>query len=127
MGSALELFEARVSYLRAVDGAMEIHFSYACIHKFIGLPGRESGRSWSQEAVLVLQDAEVVEPLPTLPNEVSDGYLEVGGERYELIPLPFERTGPAVLHLEFIDGTTLDVRGVHPLFALLGEKVFFES
>ncbi len=127
MGTALELYEARLSYLQVVEGAMEIHFSYACIHKFIGAPGRDSGKSWSQEAVLLLQDAEVDEPLPPLPNVVVDGHLEAGEECHELVPLPFERTSPALLYLEFRDGTTLKVRGRHPLLTLLGEKVFFES
>lgn len=124
MGSELELYEGRVSYLRFVEGGLEIHFSYACIHKFAGQAGREIGKSWSQEAVLTLQEAQAAEPLPPLPNVIQDGYLEVDGVRYELIPLPFERSASALLHLEFHDGTVLEVRGQQPTITLLGEKVF---
>lgn len=124
MGDALELYEARVSYLQFVNESLEIHFSYACIHKFTGHTGRDTGKSWSQEVILSLQDARVVEPVPSLPNVILDGYLEVDGDRYELIPLPFERVSPASLHLEFNDESVLEVYGKHPLIKLLGEKVF---
>jgi hypothetical protein len=30
-------------------------------------------------------------PLPMLPNTISEGFLEVGGIRHEVIPLPFAR------------------------------------
>lgn len=127
MGSELELYEARVSYFRFVGAVAEIHFSYACIYKTQGLGRRDTGRGWSQEAVLLLQQAEAVEPLPPLPNIVMDGYLEVDGVRHELIPLPFERSSSAQLHLEFSDGTALEVRGVGPMIKLLGDKVFFKT
>ena len=124
MGNSLELYEARVSYLQFVNQSVEIHFSYACIHKFMGQAGRDTGKSWSQEVVLSLQDAQLVAPMPPLPNVVLDGYLEVDGDRYELIPLPFERVSPASLHLEFSDESVLEVYGKYPLIKLLGEKVF---
>ncbi len=124
MGSELELYEARVSYLQFVEEGVEVHFSYACIH-MTKSERRYTGRSWSQEAVLLMQDGEVAEPSPPLPNRIADGYLEVGERRYEFIPLPFERSSPARLHLEFGDGSILDARGQHPMIKLVGEKVFF--
>lgn len=127
MGSELELYDARLSHIRFAEGAAEIHFSFAYIHKTKGMPGRDTGKGWSQEAVLRLQKARVSEPLPPLPNVIADGYLVVAGARFELIPLPFEREEHALLHLEFSDGTALDVQGEHPLIRLEGEKVFLEG
>lgn len=127
MGSELELYDARVSYIRFAEGGAELHFSYAYIHKSVGVPGRETGNGWSQEAVLLLDSAQALEPMPPLPNVIVDGYLEVGGVRHELLPLPFERAGPCLLHLEFVDGTGLELRGDNPRIVLLGEKVFLEG
>ena len=127
MGSELELYDARVSYIRFADAVAEIHFSYAFIHKTKGTPGRDTGNGWSQEAVLSVEDARLAEPLPPLPNVIVDGYLEVEGRRHELIPLPCERVAPCLLHLDFSDGSVLEVRGEHPLITLLGEKVFLQE
>ncbi len=124
MSSALELYEARLSYIRFLDGAVEIHFSYAYIHKTRGGPAGIPASGWCQEAVLSLVRPQVAEPLPPLPNSIIDGYLEVDGTRFELIPLPFERESSCLLHLEFSDGTLLHVSGEHPSIELLGEKVF---
>jgi len=127
MSSVLELYNARVSYLRFAGGEAEIHFSYAYIYKAKGLPGRDPGTGWSQEAVLLLEAARMAEPLPPLPNIVAEGYLDVGGSRYELIPLPFERENSCLLYLEFTDATVLEIRGEHPLIKLVGDKVFLED
>ena len=127
MGSVLELYDARLSYIRFVEDEAEIHFSYAYIHKTKGVPGRDTGTGWSQEAVLFLRNAQAPEPLPPLPNVIVEGYLEVNGIRYELIPLPFDREESCLLHLEFTDDTVFDVRGDHPLIKLEGAKVFLES
>lgn len=127
MGSELELFEARLSYVRFSEGTAEIHFSYAHIHKTVGLPGRDTGKGWTQESILTLEAAERKEPLPPLPNIVVEGFIEVAGERYELIPIPFEKEGPALLHLEFTDGRTLEIRGMNPAIKLEGEKIFLEG
>lgn len=127
MSSVLELYNARVSYVRFADEEAEIHFSYAYIYKAKGLPGRDPGTGWSQEAVLMLKDARMAGPFPSLPNIVDDGYLEVDGNRYELVPLPFEHETSCQLYLEFSDGTALKVRGEHPLIKLVGDKVFLED
>jgi hypothetical protein len=127
MGSELELYDARLSYIHFSDGAAALHFSYAYIHKTVGAVGRDTGRGWSQEAVLLVLDAQVNEPLPPLPNVIVEGYLEAGGTRYELIPLPFEREGAGLLHLEFSDGTVLELRGEEPQITLQGAKVFLED
>lgn len=127
MGSQLELFDARLSYIRFFEGEAELHLSYAHIYKTTGLPGRDTGKGWTQESILTLEAAERKRPLPPLPNTVVEGFLEVSGKRYELLPLPFAQEGAALLHLEFIDGTTLEVRGMNPAIMLEGEKIFLEG
>lgn len=127
MGSTLELYDARLSYIRFADRTAELHFSYAYIHRSKGGAGGSPATGWSQEAILLLEAAQATAPLPPLPNVIVEGFLQVDGTRYELIPLPFEREGACELHLEFSDGAVLDVRGEYPLIKLQGAKVFLEG
>jgi hypothetical protein len=125
--AALELHDSRVDQIALVDGAAIIHFPHAYIHKSSGTPGKDPGTGWSQEAQLVLASADTAGILPTLPNTISDGYLEVGAIRHELIPLPFRRRGNATLFLVFADGTQFEVTGERPLVELLGAAQFLEN
>jgi hypothetical protein len=125
--AALELHDSRLDQIAVVDGAAIIHFPHAYIHKSVGTPGRDPGTGWSQEAQLILASACQSGILPPLPNTISDGYLEIGGIRHELIPLPFRRRGKATLALEFADGTRFEVSGERPVVELLGTAKFLEN
>ena len=104
-----------------------ICFSLAYIHKSKGSPGRDPGTTWSQEARLVLSEVDVTGPLPSLPNAIDEGFLEVGAIRHELIPLPFVRKVDATLYLVFADGAQLEIIGKRPVVELLGTPVFLED
>jgi hypothetical protein len=124
--SALELHDSRVSQIDLSDGAA-IYFSHAYIHKSTRTPGRDRGTGWSQEARLVLEEAVASVPLPVFPNTISEGYLEVGGIRHELIPLPFRRNVDAKLNLVFIDGSQMELIGKRPYIELLGPAIYLED
>ena len=124
---ALELHDSRVSCIELLDGLAMIHFSHAYVHKSKGTPGRDPGTGWSQEAKLVLWGATASAPLPALPNTISEGFLEVGGIRHELIPLPFKRKIGAKLCLTFIDGVQTVIAGNRPLIELLGTPIYLED
>ena len=127
MSSGLELAESRVSYVVQEYGIAVVHFSFAYIYKSKGKPGRDPGSGWSQEAELVFQDAELSDPLPPLPNTIADGYLEVGGIKHEIIPLPFKRKVRAILKLVFIDDSQIVVTGDKPIIELLGKPIYLED
>ena len=127
MSSGLELHDSRVSRIEWLDGVATIHFSHAYIHKSKGKPGNDPGSGWSQEAELVLREAAASGPLPPLPNTISEGYLEVGGIRHELIPLPFKRKVGARLYLLFVDGTETEIVGNKPVMELLGNPIYLED
>ena len=126
MRSALELHDSRVSAIELLDGVAAIYFSHAYMHKSKGTPGRDSGTGWSQEARLVLSDVHLPESLPSLPNTIAEGFLEVGGIRHELIPLPFRRRVGATLYLVFADGAQLEISGKQPFIELLGTAIYLE-
>jgi hypothetical protein len=125
--SGLELHDSRVSQIDLSDGVATIYFSHAYIHKSKGTPGRDRGTGWSQEARLVLLEVETPGLLPLLPNTISEGFLEVGGIRHEVIPLPFKRKVGAKLHLEFIDGVQIEIIGERPFIELLGTPIYLED
>ena len=127
MKAALELLDSRLDQIDLVDGGAIIHFSHAYIHKSAGTPGQDPGAGWSQEAQLVLASVSGSRVLPALPNTISDGYLEVGGIRHELIPLPFSRRGKATLSLVFVDGSQLEISGERPVVELSGTAKFLEN
>jgi len=127
MSSALELYDSRVSQITFVNGSAMIHFSHAYIHKSKGTPGREPGTGWSQEAELVMEDVTPAGPLPPLPNTIAEGFLEVGGIRHELIPIPFKRKVAARLCLTFADGAEIEIIGQKPILELLGKAIYLED
>lgn len=127
MSSALELYDSRVSQITFVNGCAVIHFSHAYTHKSKGAPGREPGTGWSQEAELVMEDATLAGPLPPLPNTIAEGFLEVGGIRHELIPIPFKRKVAARLRLTFADGAEIEIIGQKPFLELLGKPIYLED
>lgn len=127
MRSGLELHDSRVSQIDLSDGFAAIYFSHAYIHKSSGTPGRDRGTGWSQEARLVLAEADASGPLPVLPNTIFEGFLEVGGIRHELIPLPFRRKVDAKLNLVFVDSSRLELVGKRPYIELLGAAIYLED
>lgn len=108
-------------------GVASVHFSHAYIHKSAGTPGRDRGTGWSQEAVLILSEVETFGPMPPLPNTISEGFLEVGGIKHQLIPLPFRRKVGARLCLVFVDGTELEIIGNRPFIELRGAPIYLEE
>jgi hypothetical protein len=124
MSDGLELHDSRVNRIEWVNDVARIHFSHACIHKSKGRPGRDSGTVWSQEAELILWEASAFRPLP---NTIAEGFLEVGGIRHELIPLPFKRKVGARLSLFFADGAEIEIIGYRPVIELLGTPIYLED
>ncbi len=127
MSSGLELHDSRVAYIELTDGIATIQFSHAYIHKSKGTPGRDRGTGWSQEAQLLLWEAAASAPLPSLPNTILEGFVEVGGIRHELIPIPFKRKVGAKLYLAFVDGSQIEITGKRPVLELLGTPIYLED
>jgi len=127
MSMGLELYESRISRVDHADGMVTLHFSHAALHNAKGIPGRDPGTTWSQEAVLSLADATLATPRPTLPNMIADGFLDADGEHYEVIPIPLGERATGRVHLEFTDGSVLDASGIRPTIALLGNAIHLED
>jgi len=127
MSNGLELYQSRISHVERHQDTVIIHFPHASIYRAKGSPGRDPGSTWSQEVELSLEDATVQNAANALPNMIDDGYFEVDGERYEVIPLPLGEHESGHLHLLFTDGSTLDVEGKHPIIRLIGQAIRLED
>lgn len=127
MSVGLELYESRISRVDHAEGMVTLHFSHAAIYNAKGIPGRDPGTTWSQEAVLSLADATLATPGPTLPNMIADGFLDADGKRYEVIPVPLGDRARGRIHLEFTDGSVLEASGIRPTIALLGNAIHLED
>ena len=128
MSNALELHDSRVSQIELLDGVATIYFSHAYIHKSKGRAGKDRGTGWSQAALLVLSEVKHYQPLQLiLPNTIFEGFLEVGGIKHEIIPLPFKRKVGVNLYFLFIDGTEIALSGTRPFIELLGTPIYLED
>lgn len=127
MSKGLELYQSRVSRVDREQGFVTIHFPHAYIYQAKGTPGRDPGTGWSQEVELLLDEALIDSATATLPNMIDDGYFEVDGERYDVIPLPLGEHDTGHLHLTFADGGELDVAGKHPIIKLIGKAKRLEE
>jgi hypothetical protein len=123
MSRVLELQDSRVDYLEWSNGVANLHFSVV----YVRASGRHSGSACAEEAELHMRAATLAGPCPPLPNRVAEGFLEVGGIRHELVPLPFKRRAPASLHLQFVDGTELVLTGCAPALVLVGTPIRLED
>jgi hypothetical protein len=123
----MELHDSRVSHIDVSGGVASVHFSHAYIHKSAGAPGTDSGTGWSREARLVFSEVQSFGSMPSLPNTICEGFLEVGGIKHHLIPLPFRRKVAATLSLVFVDGTELEIVGDKPFIELHGAPIYLED
>ena len=123
MSSGFELQDSRFGHLELVDGVARVHFPHALVHRARGRPGRSAGGLWSQQAGLTLSEARLLAPAPAA-GTVVEGYLEVGGVRHDILPLPFTRRTAARLYLRLLEGGELQVEGQCPLVELFGRPRF---
>ena len=127
MRSALELHDSRIDRVEMSDSNAYVHFSHAYIHKSKRTPGPGSGSGWSQEALLVISNVAGAAQLPSLPDTIAEGHLEVGGIKHTMLPLPFRRKADVSLSLLFADGTSLQLSGRGAALELLGQPIYLED
>ena len=123
----MELCNSRVSQVTLDADRVYVYFSVVYVHKSKGRPGRDAGSVWTQEAELTMDSAILSTPSPVLPNAIAEGFLEVGGVKHELLPLPFKRRSEAKLCVRFTDGTEFEIAGCRPLLEMLGTPTLIDE
>jgi hypothetical protein len=61
------------------------------------------------------------------PCEVSDGGLRVEDGQLDLIPAPFDSTGPVTARLDLVDGTSVTIQGTGVRIELIGASTDIEA
>ena len=116
MNRAIELHDTCVGRIETVEGVVVLELSPAYVHKW----GVGTG-VW-QNAVLRFASGSVEGDRPTLPEDLWTGTLRVGGhESPNLIPIP-SPSGPVELHMSFVMGNELTIRGESIVLELVGEE-----
>lgn len=80
---------------------VRLHFSPAYIHQSEGVPLRDAGSGWLQEATLCIHGAKVEGEFSEFPIDLGSGRLQIGSNILENeIPVPLHRTEAVELRLE---------------------------
>ena len=77
-----------------------LHFSRVYIHQTEGVPGVEVRTCWTQAVTIFVGEGVVQGSLSDPPTDLSDGYLKIDGELFDLIPIPLDQAGKIELKIE---------------------------
>jgi hypothetical protein len=75
---AIEMHDSVLADVSFSQGEARLHFSSVCIHQSEGVPLREAGSSWVQEAVLRIHDATMEGAFSEFPVDLADGQTRMG-------------------------------------------------
>jgi len=98
---SIEIHDSVLTQISFLQNEAQFHFS-AYMHQSEGIPGRDPGSGWVQEAILHIQDAQIKGSFSELPVTLSDGQFWLGHNNLmNLIPIPLRRCkGDFKLRLE---------------------------
>jgi hypothetical protein len=82
------------------SGNRVVHFSAAYIHQSDGEPGWDAGSGWIKEALLHIASGSMTGEIHNLPCDLWDGNMRLGGDLFEMIPIPLDYNGNVELNLE---------------------------
>jgi len=110
----IELHDSTLSMVKITQSNATLSFDRAYVHCSEGTLGIDSGTGWSQKINLILHQVTTTKIPDDLPNDISDGYIIVNGNKLDnLIPLPFKVTGKIELILITQYGQELKIDAEH--------------
>ena len=87
----IELHDSTLSKVETNQTNVTLSFDRAYVHCSEGTPGIDIGTGWSQKIDLILRQVATVKVPDDLPNDISDGYIIINGNKLDnMIPLPFK-------------------------------------
>ena len=125
--AAIELHDSKLERIeRRGDDLVVILGAY--VHRPSGRPGIDAGSGWKQEAHLVVRRGRAADNTSGLPVRLADGHIQVSGETLDnMIPVPFELSGPSHLQLHTAEGHTLVIDGEGVTASLIGDPKYIEE
>jgi hypothetical protein len=105
-----------------------LSFDRAYVHCSEGTPGIDSGTGWSQKINLILRQVATAMIPDDLPNDISDGYIIVNGNKLDnMIPLPFKVSGKIELMFITQYGKELKIDAEQAYTEEIDQPIFIEN
>jgi hypothetical protein len=122
---AIEFHDSTFAGLEKDGPNVTLRFSAVYIHESNGKPGFDAGSGWVQEARLHIAGASLSGEITELPCNLWDGSIRLGGELFQMVPIPLDYKGAVEINLEQ-DGK-IRVVGTYARLELVGEPKFIEE
>lgn len=121
----IELHDSIVD-VRSEAASVVLNFRPAYVHHWENGGAGWEGAGRSQDARVEIRGSTRA-IAPHEPVGVSAGYLVVGADRFDMVPVPVEAAGAVRLQLDLVDGTSLTVVGDSVRAGLVGPAEHVES
>ena len=124
----IELHDSTLSDVEINQTNATLTFDRAYVHCSEGTPGLDSGTGWSQQINLILRQVATAKIPDDLPNDISDGYIIVNGNKLvNMIPLPFKVSGKIELMLITQYGKELKIDAELAYTEEIDQPIFIEN
>jgi hypothetical protein len=91
---AIEFHDAVLASVSFSRGEAQLHLSSVCVHQSEGVPGRDPGSGWVQQAILRLRHPRVEGAFSVLPVDLSEGQIQMENKGFDNeIPVPLRHEG----------------------------------
>lgn len=127
INTAIELHDSTLIAVRELDQIAVVEL-IACLHESEGQPGRNHGTVWRQNVQIMIAHANVIPNLISLPDNIADGMLVLGGETIEnVFPVPQTFDGDCCIRLDFANDKQLVINGNRIQVTVHGDRQFKET
>jgi len=125
----IEIHDSILAAVSFLQGVAQLHFASVYIHQSEGVPGRDAGSGWTQEAILRIDNARVEGSFFKFPTSLSDGNIQLGSQTFDNeIPVPLRHNGSIALRLIGSEGgEVVSFTGSGAELELLGEPEYVEE
>jgi hypothetical protein len=122
---AIEFHDSTFDSLERDGANVTLRFSEAYIHESNGEPGMAAGSGWVQEVRIHIGGASLSGEIPELPCDLWDGNIRLGGDLFQMVPIPLDYKGTVEINLE--QKGKIRVVGTSLRLELIGKPKYVEE
>jgi len=126
----VEIHDSILAGISLLKEEAQLHFSPAYIHESDGVPGRDAGSGWVQQAILHVHNANIDGAFLEFPVHLTDGQTRVGDIILDNeIPVPLHHEGAFALRLQAMwqEAGAVTFTGNGAELELLGKAEYVEE
>ena len=124
---AIEIHDSTLECIES-DGDALVAVLSAYVHRSSGRPGIDDGTGWSQTLHLRFHRGRASGNVDMVPIDLLGGHVDASNERFEnMIPMPFNRVGPAMIELHGWNGIHIVIEGESVEALLIGQARYIET